>query len=101
MKKRSLRISSEAFLDLEKIWVFTCEKWSKDQADRYYQLLMEEIEYLRCWDKIGRSAAYIREGYRVSFVKSHIIFFKIGNDNALEIIRILHQRMNIDDWLIG
>ncbi len=100
MKKRSLRISSEALLDLEKIWIFTCEKWSKDQADRYYNLLMEEIDYLRLLDKIGRSADYIREGYCVSFVKSHIIFYRIGNDNALEIIRILHQRMNIDDWLI-
>lgn len=100
MKKRSLRISSEAFLDLEKIWIFTCDKWSKEQADRYYNLLMDEIECLRLLDVIGRSAEFIRPGYRVSFVKSHIIFYRIGNDNALEIIRILHQRMNIDDWLI-
>lgn len=94
-----LNVSSEALSDLEKIWVYTCEKWSKEQADRYYSLLIEEIQFLQSNYNTGKSAEYIRPGYRVSFVKSHILFYKIVDDQKLEIIRILHQSVNIDKWL--
>jgi len=99
MKRLGLKISSEAFSDLEKIWVYTFKKWSKEQADRYYSLIIDEIEFLRSNYHTGKSAEYIKPGYRVSFVKSHIIFYKVGNDQKLEIIRILHQSMNIEEWL--
>ena len=99
MNKLVLNVSSEALSDLEKIWVYTCEKWSKEQADRYYSLLIEEIQFLQSNYNTGKSAEYIRPGYRVSFVKSHILFYKIVDDQKLEIIRILHQSVNIDKWL--
>jgi len=99
MKKLAVRISSEAHSDLEKIWVYTFNKWSKEQADRYYLLIIDEIEFLRSNCFAGKSADFIRPGYRVSFVKSHIIFYKIENNQKLEIVRILHQKVNIDDWL--
>jgi len=35
----------------------------------------------------------------VAFVKSHIVFYKVESDEILEIIRILHQSMDIEDWL--
>lgn len=99
MKKLVLHVSSEALSDLEKIWIYTREKWSKEQADRYYSLLIDEIQFLQSNDYTGKSAEYIRPGYRVSFVKSHIIFYKVFDDQKLEIIRILHQSVNIDKWL--
>ncbi|MDP5011250.1 MAG: type II toxin-antitoxin system RelE/ParE family toxin [Crocinitomicaceae bacterium] len=99
MNKLVLNVSSEALSDLEKIWVYTCEKWSKEQADRYYSLLIEEIQFLQSNYNTGKSAEYISTGYRVSFVKSHILFYKIVDDQKLEIIRILHQSVNIDKWL--
>jgi toxin ParE1/3/4 len=99
MKKLELKISSEAFSDLEKIWVYTLKRWSKKQADRYYLLIIDEFEFLRTNCYVGKSADNIRTGYRVSFVKSHIIFYKVESDQKLEIIRILHQSMDIEDWL--
>ena len=99
MKKLVLHISSEALSDLEEIWMHTRKKWSKEQADRYYSLLIDDIEFLQSNYNTGKSAEYIRPGYRVSFVKSHIIFYKIVEDQKLEVIRILHQSVNIDRWL--
>ena len=99
MKKLVLHISSEALSDLEKIWIYTLKKWSKEQADRYYSLLIDDIEFLQSNYYSGKSAEYIRSGYRVSFVKSHIIFYKLVDDQKLEVIRILHQSVNIDKWL--
>jgi toxin ParE1/3/4 len=99
MKKLEIKISSEAFLDLEKIWLYTLEKWSKEQADRSYKLIIDEFKFLRTNYNTGKSAEQIRSEYRVSFVKSHLVFYKIKNQQKLEIIRILHQSVNIDDWL--
>ena len=99
MKKLALHISSEALSDLEEIWIYTRKKWSKEQADRYYALLIDDIEFLQSNYYMGKSAEFIRPGYRVSFVKSHIIFYKIVENQKLEVIRILHQNVNIDSWL--
>lgn len=99
MKKLALRISSEAYSDLEKIWLYTVNKWSKEQANRYYSLIIDEISFLTQNYYSGKSVEHIRPGYRVSFVKSHIIFYKIVDDQRLEVIRILHQSVNIEDWI--
>ena len=33
------KISKEAETDIENIWLYTFETWSKEQADRYYYLI--------------------------------------------------------------
>ena len=43
---KNYRISDEAINDLEEIWLYTFQKWSKKQADTYFNLLITEIEYL-------------------------------------------------------
>ena len=40
------KISNEANNDLENIWLYTYETWSIDQADRYFDLILDEIEHL-------------------------------------------------------
>ena len=99
MKKLKLKISSEAYSDLEKIWVYPFKKWSKEQADKYYSAVIDEINFLRSNAYTGKSVNHIRLGYRVFFVKSHIIFYKIEENQSLDIIRILHQSVNIEKWL--
>jgi len=90
------RISKEALIDLEKIWLYTFEIWSKEQADYYFDLLMNEIVYLSENPKSGKDYNEIRKGYFRSRVKSHFIFYKINLKNEeIEIIRILHQQMDI------
>ena len=34
-------ISEIALDDIENIWLYTLENWSKEQADRYYNLIFE------------------------------------------------------------
>lgn len=90
------KISTEAANDLETIWFYTLKKWSKEQADRYFQLLMDEIENLAKNPTLGKDYSEVRKGYYGSRVKSHFIFYKINKQKRnIEIIRILHQRMNI------
>lgn len=92
-------ISEQANEDLEKIWLYTFETWSKEQADRYYNLLIDECRYISTHFEDGKSMEHIKPGYRVSKVKSHLVFYKNAGDGITEIIRILHQRMDIESRL--
>lgn len=96
----NIRISVEAQKDLEEIWLYTYEEWSANQADRYFNLLMDEIEFICQNPKSGIDYGAIRKGYYKARVKSHFIFYKINKRrNEIEIIRILHQMMDIDNRL--
>ena len=96
---KKYRISEKAISDLEKIWLYTLNKWSIKQADRYHDLIIDEIEYTVENFDLSRRMEHVRHGYRVSKVKSHLIFFKIAKDGIIEIVRILHQNMDIEDRL--
>jgi toxin ParE1/3/4 len=98
MKTLPFVISKKAVSDLEEIWFYTFEKWSKEQADRYYNLIFNEINYICKNVNAGKSMEHVRKGYRATKVKSHLIFYKIVND-TIEIIRILHEQMDIEDRL--
>ncbi len=90
-------ISGKANQDIEKIWLYTFENWSIEQADRYYNLILDEIEFISENVESGKSVDYIKTGYRASIVKSHIIFYKKSRKNIVEIIRVLHQKMDIEN----
>ncbi len=94
------KISVEAGRDLEKIWVYTFETWTIDQADRYVNQIIDEIEYLALKPKSGKDFSYVRKNYLRSKVKFHYIFYRISKTNTeIEIIRILHERMDIENRL--
>lgn len=91
-------ISKKAITDIEEIWLYTFKKWSIDQADRYYNLIFDEINFICKNTNAGISMEHVRKGYRASKVKSHLIFYRIQN-NIVEVIRILHERMDIENRL--
>lgn len=91
------RISQEANRDIENIWLYTFEYWSVEQADRYFNLIIDEIEYLAEDPKSGQDYSKVRKGYFRSQIKSHFIFYRINSEEKeIEVIRILHQRMDIE-----
>ena len=94
------KISKQAEIDLENIWLYTFEEWSIDQADYYFDLIIDEIEYISKNPKTGKDYNEIRKGYFRSRVKSHFIFYKINlKEENIEIIRILHQQMDIESHI--
>lgn len=94
------KISKQAEIDLENIWLYTFEEWSIDQADYYFDLIMDEIEYISKNPKTSKDYNEIRKGYFRSRVKSHFIFYKINlKEENIEIIRILHQQMDIESHI--
>lgn len=94
------KISKEAENDLTKIWNYTFETWSLERADRYINLIFEEIQYICENPEFGKNFSYVRKDYLKTKVKSHFVFYKFNKMNKhIEIIRILHQRMDIEQRL--
>ena len=76
MNKNQYRISKQAIVDLNDIWVYTFHKWSKEQADRYYNLIIGEIEFIADNYLTGKLAEQTRKNYRITKIKSHLIFIE-------------------------
>lgn len=80
--------------DLSTIWEYTFYKWSETQADHYYTNLKLALIKLSQQPTLGKPYPEITPhlfGYRVG---KHILFYQITSDQKIEVIRILHERMD-------
>jgi toxin ParE1/3/4 len=88
-------LSPAARADLDSIWDYTAETWSIDQAESYVLGIRAGCEALASGQRRGRSAEDIRPGYRKLAVGSHFLFYRMTDDGAVDVVRILHQRMDV------
>ena len=88
-------LSNKAVDDLSKIWDYTYEIWSENQADKYYYELLEDCKELSENQNLGRN--YIEINLEINGHKSgqHIIFYRTLNEEEIEIVRFLHRRMDL------
>ena len=98
MKKLSIAFQQAAVSDLEEIWLYTLDAWPVGQADRYHDLLLKEMEFISRKPTRGKSIGDLRPGYFSSKVKSHFIFYRFSS-TELQVVRILHESMDIPDRL--
>ena len=63
--------------DLEEIWLYTVENWSINQGNRYYKLIIEEINTICSNPEIGKPIPTIKKRHRILPVKSHLIRFQM------------------------
>jgi len=87
------RLSPAARADLDEIWNYSAENWGATRADKYVRDLAGALEKLACGKRRGRACDHIRPGYFRYPCQSHVFFYKIDGKN-LDVIRILHQRMD-------
>lgn len=95
-----LKVSQAAADDLEGIWSYTVDHWSVEQADRYVNLILDAFDNILQKPTTGKDFGHVREGYLGLKVGSHMIFYRLDHAaNALEIIRVLHGRMDLENQL--
>jgi toxin ParE1/3/4 len=89
------KLTNKAVEDLSKIWDYTYEFWSENQADKYYFELLDDCQVLAEKQNLGIN--YIDIDNDIFGYKSgqHIIFFRIFSENEIEITRFLHSRMDL------
>jgi toxin ParE1/3/4 len=84
--------------DLKGIWHYSFNKWGEDKAAEYLRQLNARMQGLGNNPEIGRPRDYIRQGYRSIQVNRHIIFYRLQGQE-IDIIRVLHERMNAEKYL--
>jgi toxin ParE1/3/4 len=91
-------LSPRAQADIDEIWDYTAETWNADQAERYIRQLHQAIETVARDPRRGLACDHIRPGYRKYSVGSHVLFFRL-TDSGIDVVRVLHQRMDFPQHL--
>ncbi len=74
---------------------YTYVVWSENQADKYYELLIETCQEISKTPDIGKNYDDIEKniiGFRVG---KHIIFYQGIKPGEILVVRILHERMDL------
>jgi toxin ParE1/3/4 len=83
-----------ALEDAQAIWVYSFKHWGESQANAYLQGLDSTIRELAFTPNKGVDIDFLRKGYQRFRYKSHVIVYRCTK-TRLEILRILHVRMDI------
>jgi toxin ParE1/3/4 len=91
----NFRLTEFAKQDLRSIGRYTQATWGREQRNTYLARIDESFHLLAVKPQLGKSCEDLRAGYRKYPVGKHLIFYRQSLD-GVEIIRILHQRMDIE-----
>ncbi|MEX0731090.1 MAG: type II toxin-antitoxin system RelE/ParE family toxin [Aquisalimonadaceae bacterium] len=94
-----LSITPKAESDLIGIWVYTCEKWGVDQADKYLDQLEAGMKQLINHPPLGANYAHVLPGYRRLQVEHHAVFYQLLDSEVL-VVRVLHEDMDAPERLL-
>lgn len=89
------KFTRRALNDLIEIWDYTVEEWSKNQAEKYYNLILACCVDLAMNPSLGKSYEILSLdvlGYKCG---EHIIFYREISNNEIEIERVLHVMMDL------
>ncbi|MES9964224.1 MAG: type II toxin-antitoxin system RelE/ParE family toxin [Candidatus Sedimenticola sp. 20ELBAFRAG] len=95
----TFKIKAKAREDLKAIAIFTHKRWGRDQRNNYLMQFDDSFNQLAENPHLGRRCDNIRHGYWKLPVVSHVIYYRMGNHDCVEIIRILHKHMDVSSQL--
>lgn len=93
------RITRLAQNDLQSIWDYTVQEWSVSQAEKYIDGLLSCFDAIADGSMSTRAVDHIRQGYKKAAYGRHLVFFRIGTDQIIEVIRVLHANMDVENRL--
>ena len=91
------RLTRKAAFDLFQIGRYTEGKWGRIQRDHYLKQLDDAFHLIAKNPEIGKDRSHVLAGYRSFQQGSHAIYYR--QTEVVEIIRILHVRMDVEKWL--
>jgi toxin ParE1/3/4 len=97
---RRLVWSPDSENDLVAIWRHGAAEWTEEIADRH--LLEIEVACDRLIDEpmLGRPRDELLVGMRSLPVRPHVVFYQISK-RTIEVVRVLHQRMDVEQVFRG
>lgn len=98
MPRSSLKLiwSAEAENDLEAIWRFGAQEWSPAVANDHEHTLWRVCNRILENPKLGKPRDELVPGLHSIVIDPHVVFYR-ASSNAIEIVRIVHQREEVDN----
>jgi toxin ParE1/3/4 len=93
-------LTNKAVEDLADIWDYTFEQWSESQADNYYEMLIANFKSIADNPNLGKNYTGIAENLFGLRTNRHIIFYRKIAGNEIEVARILHERMDLENRML-
>lgn len=81
--------------DLVQIARYSEKTWGRAQRVSYLRQLDLLFHALADNPSLGRPCDDVRPGYFKHPEGSHIVYYRLGASGAVEIIRVLHKRMDV------
>ena len=97
----SYTLRPKAKVDLRNIARYSIDQWGKERARTYVEAINQRLEVLASGRLPDRPADHIRPGYLQSAAGRHMIYFRRRPDGTMDVIRILHQSMDVAKQLGG
>ena len=95
----SFSLTNKAKEDLKSIAAYTQRKWGKQQRRIYAKSFDDVLHVLAENPNIGNQCDYIKTAYKKFPNTSHVIFYRIIGTEKIEIVRILHKKMDAREKL--
>lgn len=92
----SFCLTKKAVADLLEIGRYTEQHWGKEQRNKYLAQLDACFHQVAADPLKGKDCSDIRKGYRKINVGSHVVFYRQKNPAEIEIVRVLHGRMDFE-----
>ena len=87
------RLTPRATKDLRSIAAYTLQTWGPKQRNAYLRALDHRFVWLAEHPDLGKPRSDIKAGYHSYPQGSHVIYYLI-RDGGIDIIGVLHQRMD-------
>lgn len=94
-------LTRSALADLRSIAMFTEGRWGREQRNVYLKQFDDAFHMLADAPALGVPCDEIMPGYRKFSQGSHVIFFKSATKGVIEIVRVLHQSMDVETQFHG
>ncbi|MDN4504174.1 type II toxin-antitoxin system RelE/ParE family toxin [Alteromonadaceae bacterium BrNp21-10] len=91
-------LSPQAQKSLQNIHSFSIEHFGTQQTRNYLTALRDRMRHLASNPLEGQKRDEIKTGYYSYFEGSHTIYYRTSN-SGIEVIDVLHQRMEPDNHL--
>ena len=92
-------LSKKAKADLRSTAAYTQRKWGKKKRRIYLRQFDDSFHMLADSSSLGAQCDFIKTGYRKFPVTSHLVFYRSISSAQIEIVRILHKRMDAKSQL--
>lgn len=91
----SFTLTNKAKADLKSIAIYTQRKWGRNQRALYLKQFDDAFHLLADAPDMGAKCDFIKSGYRKLPHSGHVIYYRMLGGTQIEIIRILHKRMDV------